>query len=295
MTPVALYCKSYRTDVRRLVRLAQSVEKFNQDKLPFYVSVPETDLGLFRDHLQSFEVTLISDQDILAASPRISPAQVMDMPGHLSQQIIKSEFWRLNLSQSYVCLDSDARFIRPFHASDFITDDGTPYTMLDEAHDLMEEALRVGRLRVLEDFQREADLLQKRFNRQGRRYSFGPFPLVWHRDVWQSLEQHYLIPNQMSFADAIVQAPIESRWYGEALLSYQAVALRPCQALFKVYHYAWQYDADRRNGISDEALASLYCGVICQSSWERELDWPSEGGNMASRLGRRVRRWLKRI
>jgi len=97
------------------------------------------------------------------------------------------------------------------------------------------------------------------------------------------------------FADAIAQAPIESRWYGEALLAWQAVPLQPCQALFKVYHYAWQYDQDRKNGVSEKQLSQLYCGAIYQSAWEREMDWPREGGNWASRLGRRLRRRLGRI
>jgi len=167
--------------------------------------------------------------------------------------------------------------------------------MLDEAHDLLEDALRQKRQRVVDAFQREADLVQQLFGRLGRRYSFGPFPLVWHRDVWQSLDERYLQPKGMSFADAIAQAPIESRWYGEALLAYQAVPLLPCQALFKVYHYAWQLDQDRRRGIDASQLSQFYCGVIYQSAWERDLDWPREGGNLLSRIGRRLRRRLGRI
>jgi len=79
------------------------------------------------------------------------------------------------------------------------------------------------------------------------------------------------------------------------LLAYRAVPLLPCQALFKVYHYAWQFDQDRRTGVRTEQLADLYCGVIYQSAWEREMDWPAEGGSTMSRLGRRLRRRLGRI
>lgn len=295
MKDLALYCKSYRTDLRRVVRLAQSVQQFNRERLPFFVSVPENDIPLFREHLQSLDVTLISDLEILSASPRIDPTQVARMPGSIAQQIIKSEFWRLGHAQAFVCLDSDALFIRPFSASDFLAPDGTPYTMLDEAHDLLEDALRLGKSRVVDAFEREADQVQQQFGRQGRRYSFGPFPLVWHRAVWQSLDEQYLKPRAMSFADAIAQAPIESRWYGEALIAYRAIPLLPCQALFKVYHYAWQFDADRRRGIGPDQLARVYCGVIYQSAWEREMDWPQEGGSLVSRCGRRLRRFLGRI
>lgn len=46
----------------------------------------------------------------------------------------------------------------------------------------------------------------------------------------------------MSLLDAILLAPLELRWYGEARLRYQAIPLMPCQPLFKVYHCAWQLD-----------------------------------------------------
>ena len=99
----------------------------------------------------------------------------------------------------------------------------------------------------------------------------------------------------MNLCDALTLVPAELHWYGEALLKYRAIALAPCQPLFKVYHYAWEYDRDRRKGITTDELRQIYCGVIYQSAWERELDWPSEGGTLASRLSRRARRLLGRI
>jgi hypothetical protein len=278
-----------------VVRLARSIQQFNAEQLPFHVSVPQAEMPLFREHLNGLNVELLADEDIIRASPRIALDQIQAMPGYLSQQVVKSEFWRLGLSLAYLCLDSDAVFIRPFGVADFLTPEGTPYTMLDEAHDLMEDALRHKKRRVLEAFCREAAQVQQLFGRVGRRYSFGPFPLVWHRAVWESLDERYLRPLDMNLADAITQAPIESRWYGEALLAYEAVPLLPCQALFKVYHYAWQYDKERRAGITRTDLAQLYCGVIYQSAWERDMDWPREGGGVLSRVGRRLRRSLGRI
>lgn len=295
MKPLVLFCKSYSTDLLRVKRLAQSVCTYNSQNLPFYVSVPEAELSLFHGHLVGHNVHLISDEDILRASPQIDVQQVARMPGSVAQQVVKSVFWRLGVSEAYVCLDSDAAFIRPFGIADFMTPEGIPYTVMDEAHGLLEEAVRHKRERVVSAFNREADLVQNIFGRVGRRYSFGPFPLVWHRAVWQSLEDRYLKPRSMSLADAIAQAPIESRWYGEALLAYQAVPLMPCQALFKVYHYAWQVDQERSAGINTEQLAKFYCGVIYQSAWERHLDWPREGGDWLSRVGRRLRRQLGKI
>ncbi len=295
MKPLALYCKSYSTDLRRVMRLAQSIRRFNTEQLPFHVSVPQAELPLFRDHLAGIGVELLADEDILRASPRIDLDQVAAMPGSLSQQVVKSEFWRLGLSESYLCLDSDSFFIRPFCTSDFLADDGSPYSVINEAHDLLALALARRKPQVIENFHREARQLQEIFCRKGKAYSFGPMPMVWHRRVWESLDQQYLQLKGMSFADAIQLAPLESRWYGEALLKYKAVPLLPTEPFFKVYHYAWQLDQDRRNGLDEDGLAQLYSGVIYQSSWERELDWPVEGGNWLSRAGRRIRRRLGRI
>jgi len=257
--------------------------------------VPQADLPLFRHHIRGLAVELLADEDILHASPRMVAEQVRNMPGNLSQQVVKSEFWRLGLSRAYLCLDSDAAFIRAFGVADFMATDDTPYTMIDECHDLLEEAMRHRSERVVSHFVKEADQMQQLFQRVGRRYSYGPFPLVWHRAVWESLDIGYLKPRGMSVADAITQVPIESRWYGEALLAYRAIPLYPCQSLFKVYHYAWQFDKDKYSGVSTADLAQLYCGVIRQSNWERDMDWPSEGGNWLSQTGRRIRRLLGRV
>lgn len=295
MNPFALYCKSYSTDLKRLTRLARSIDKYNQENIPFYVSVPQAELPLFREHTHGLKLRLLADEEIIQASPRIDSEQVRCMLGNHSQQVVKSEFWRLGLCTAYLCLDSDALFIRPFGHKDFIAPDGTPYTVLDESHESLEDALRHNRARAIGNYIREADAMQQLFGRTSRRYSFGPFPLVWHRDVWESLDKNYLTPRGMSFADAIARTPIESRWYGEALLAYKVIPLLPCQPLFKVYHYAWQFDHDRKRKIGGEQLSQLYCGVIYQSAWERDMDWPQEGGSLLSRLGRRIKRILGRL
>jgi hypothetical protein len=295
MTSLVLYCKSFATDLRRVVRLARSVQSFNAAGLDFYVSVPGTEVPLFQEHLSSFGVEVLSDDEILRASPRIDVRQVQGMPGHLAQQVIKSEFWRLGISDAYLCLDSDSIFIRPFDSRDYMSADGTPYFVMSEAQGFLEQSLTQGKRQVVENFHREAGLLQGLFNRPGKAFSYGPMPIVWHTDVWRSLDRQFLTPKGMNFVDAIQQAPLESRWYGEALLKYKAIDLMPSEPFFKVYHYAWQLDEDRRMGMDIAQLATLYSGVIYQSSWEREMDWPHEGGGLASRLGRRIRRALRRI
>lgn len=293
--PFVLFCKSYRTDLKRTVRLVESIARFNVGRLPLYVAVPRSDLALFKEHLAGLEVSLVDDESIIAANPRLDGVKINALPGHISQQIIKSEFWRLGLCESYLCLDSDAFFIRPFHAGDFLWRDGIPYTVMDENREFLEASLSIRKTQVVHDFLRESAAVQVLFERTGKAYAFGPFPLAWHKAVWESLDKEYLHPHGMNLMDAIVLAPLESRWYGEALLRYRAIPLMPCQPFFKVYHYAWQLDKEQRSGVTTKQLAQLYSGVIYQSAWEREMDWPQEGGNWLSRTGRRIRRKLGRI
>lgn len=293
--PFALYCKSYRTDVKRVVRLCESIDRFNTDGIPFFISVPKNDLPLFQQFLQGRRVEIIADEDIIGANRRIQRDQFEALPGNITQQIVKSEFWRLGIATTYLCLDSDATFIRPFRSSDFVTDKETPYTIIDEGRDLLLASLAKRKNKVLADFQRESFEVQKEFNREGKVYNFGPNCPVWNTRVWESLDTEYMIPRRLSFLDLIVKHPYEMRWYGEALLKYKAIELLPSQPFFKMYHYAWQQRKDRRDGIGTTELANLYCGVVYQSAWEREMDWPSEGGHWTSRLARRLRRGLGRM
>jgi hypothetical protein len=292
---IVLYCKSYRGDVKRTQRLAASIDQYNQEHIPFYVSVPKSDIQLFQDFLGGSSANIIEDESIIEKNPQISQKKINLLHGNLSQQIVKSEFWRLGLSDAYLCLDSDSIFIRPFTNSYFVSDENIPYTVIDEAREILDVALSIGKTSVLDNFYRESLQFQKIFDRRGRSYSFGPNPLIWSNLVWDSLEKEYLMPNKISIYDAILAAPIDNNWYGEALLKYKAIPLLPCQPLFKVYHYAWQMDRDLRAKIGLPELAKLYGGVIYQSAWEREMDWPSEQGNWSSRIARRLRRRLGRI
>ncbi|MFN4349911.1 MAG: DUF6492 family protein [Hylemonella sp.] len=295
MKPFAIYCKSYSVDVKRVRRLALTVEKYNQDKIDFFVSCPQKDLPLFRQHLEGLSVTLIQDEDIIRSNPSHTIDGINSIPGHLSQQIIKSEFWRLNLAQAYLCVDSDCQFIRSFYRHDFVDEHGTPYTIVDECREILIPALIANKQRVIDNFRKESVQVQDDIGRNGKFYNFGPNCPVWHRDVWISLEEEFLKPRKISFADLILKHPIEMRWYGEALLKYRAIPLLPAQPFFKMYAYAWQLAKDRSDGIKESDLAQFYCGVTYQSAWEREMDWPSEGGNWLSRAGRRLRRALGRI
>ncbi|MBU0590127.1 MAG: hypothetical protein KJ852_06205 [Gammaproteobacteria bacterium] len=294
MKPFVFYCKSYSVDVKRASRLAKTIKQFNFEKIPFYVSVPRIDIPLFSEYLDGLGVELIADETIINANPCIDKEKLTALPGNISQQVIKSEFWRLGISKTCLCLDSDCVFIRPFSMAEFITPEGTPYTIIDEGRDLLFPALSKDKEEIFKNFRRESSEVRKEFERQGKDYNFGPNCPVWDRRVWQSLDEEFLRPRNQTFLDLILRSPNEMRWYGEALLRYKAINLLPSQPFFKMYHYAWQLKKDQQNGIGISQLANLYCGVVYQSAWEREMDWPNEGGDWLSRMARRLRRQLGR-
>jgi hypothetical protein len=292
MEPLVLYCKSYRGDVLRARRLAQSIQKFNDDGIPFFVSAPEADMPLFRGHLAGLEVTFICDEEIISANPKHNLEHIRLMPGTLSQQVVKSEFWRLGLSENYVCLDSDNEFIRKFYKTDFLAPDGHPYTVITEGKEFLEFSARYHLPKVPVNFQKDSRQVQELFGRSGRVYSFGIPPLVWSRKVWMSLEEGMLIPHNQSFADLINQCPHELRIYGEALLKYRPIPLWPCEDIFKNYLYQSQYFYDKKRGITIEMLSKNYLGIVRQSNWEGE-HFGTPQKSLASRFNKKIKKFIR--
>lgn len=295
---MVIFCKSYAGDLRRVVRLIESIQRYNRDSLPVYVSVPARDLPLFKSHLGQTDINWLSDEEIIATQPGGDRGRYALWSGSLSQQVIKSEFWRTQASESYLCIDSDAIFIRDFYRTDFVCEkDNTPYTILNQSKDFLQLAENRRIQKVLTNFQRESQEGKALFQRTGPDYNFSTTPVIWSAKVWKDLAHHYLEPRGMDFWDAIEQFPNEMRWYGEALLAYESIPLRPIEPLFRVYLYDWQYAALRRSGETPEKLPSLFLGLVKQSNWEFEMDFGDHAKRKSalSRGARRLRRSLARF
>lgn len=290
MHRIVIYCKSYRNDVLRVRRLAQSIQEFNRERLPFFVSVPSADLPLFREQLAGHMVEFIADEQIIRANPGLDMDKVLALPGGISQQIVKSEFWRLGLCETFVCIDSDCQFIRSFGAPDFLAPEGHPYTVMHEAKELLQFAVNNNLEKIYECFHQEHRILMDRFDRAGRAFDFGPAPMIWSSLVWKALDERFLKPRQMNFTDAILMFPAEIQWYGEAMLKFRPFPLMPVEPLFKIYHYEYQYAAGRRAGDTLERLARNFLGVCYQSNWNKEADFLADPKPLLSRGWRAFRR-----
>ncbi|MBI1889891.1 MAG: hypothetical protein HYS18_04540 [Burkholderiales bacterium] len=286
-----LFCKSYSGDLKRMQRLWQSVRLFNRNRIPLYISVPQADRKLFEQTIGTPEDLIwVSDEDIARANPRADLTHYQSWDGRLSQQVVKSEFWRYAGCDSYLCLDSESEFIRDFTQNDFLDAHGNPYTVMHQAKELLQLAANKGMAQVAESFCRESAALKAVFGRVGPDYDFGPTPVIWSARVWHDLDEQYLKPRGQTLWDAIAERPAELRWYGEALLQFKSIPLLPIEPLFRVYHYDWQFDTLRHMGERPENLETQYLGILCQSNWQYELDYGAQKKSSLSRANR----WLKR-
>lgn len=267
MEEITIFCKSYRNDLNRTAELVESVRRFNKDSLPFYISVPQNDLGLFRNHIGTGDIEWLHDEDIIEANRNISHDAYSSLPGQLSQQIVKAEFWRLNPLPSYLCIDSDSVFIKEFRRSDFMVSGSVPYTIMHEGKSFYEFCLANGLDGKIEEFEIMKSKFRDTFGRRGPSYNFGPFPVTWHCDVWKDLEKNFLIPGRMTILDALTHLPSEAFWYGEALLKYRSIDIVPREPFFKAYLFLEEYEHDRKSGVTHSVLSKLYCGVVYQSNW----------------------------
>lgn len=266
MSNVSILCKSYRPDLERAVVMAESVRKFNRDALPLYISVPKCDLEVFKSRIGTSDVIWISDEEIVAANPSIDMDAYLNLPGHISQQIVKAEFWRVNAKESCVCIDSDSRFIRDFFASDFLSPEGYPYTILHEGKPFLQFCLMNGIQETELYSEQMSQDMRDYFGRQGPSYNYNPFPVIWSKKVWLALDAK-LKADGTNILDAIVAHPYESSWYGETLLKYQPIPLLPKEPIFKAYLYLEEYEHDKAMGMNEKILAKFYLGVVYQSNW----------------------------
>ena len=275
----------------RLRRLLESINQFNVDRLDFYISTPEVEKNLLVEMLGEKGYIWVADEDIVRANTKADFAKYQSIPGSLSQQIIKSEFWRLGYAENYLCLDSDCLFIRNFYKADFLSPDGVPYTVLHQNKELFQIAANRGHSKVERDLRVEAERVQALFDRRGPHFYCAPAPFIWSAKVWQSLDMKYLTPKGISLWELVSSQHPETLIYGEALLKYCAIPLIAIEPLFRTYHYDWQYFLMRRLGETEAKLAKNYLGIIYQSAWESELNLELSRKSIYSKLLRRVKRF----
>jgi hypothetical protein len=290
---LVLYCKSYRKDFLRLKRLLKSVSQHNLEQIPFYISTPSIDRDLLIELVGTQGYEWISDESIIGANALAPSGIEKTKSGGLAQQVIKSEFWRLGLSTNYVCLDSDCIFIKDFHVSDFMADDGNPYTVIYQNKEYFQLAADRGYGKAPVHLKTEGDRVKALFGRQGPNYYCPCPPFIWSAAVWKSLDEQYLKPRGQTLWDLCTPEHPETLLYLEALLNFKAIPLYPIEQLFRIYYYDWHYYLLRRVGETPAKLKENYLGLIYQSSWDLGLDYGESQKSILSRALKRVKRFAR--
>jgi len=266
MEKIVLYTKSYSRDLDRLKISIDSIKRYNKDNLLYYISVPNNEINLFRREIDTNYVNLISDEDIY----------IVNEQNWKTQQIVKSNFWKLGVCDNYVMLDSDSYFIRDFEISDFMYNENTPYTIMHEQKDLFNWSSMYKNMLGFDPkigFSEDRKKIMEVMGRTGKLFDFGPGPIIWSTKVWKSLEDDYLIPNNLNFHNLIEHCNSEFSWYGEFLLSKRPIDIVPIEPLFKFFHYKEQYNHYKQLGYTEETISKNYLGVVMQSNWGAPLKY----------------------
>jgi hypothetical protein len=269
MHKIVLYNKSFSRDVNRSKKMLNSMFENNVDNIPIYISCPNVDLELFKNTLGTDGYTLVADEEIYQLKSNLD--------GWRSQQIVKSNLHKLNITENYLCVDSDAFFINKFKVSDFMANDDTPYVVMNENKEVQQyEKLFFGRNYKENGY---TDAVKKYRKVFGTEYShvwdYGPPPYLWSCKVWKDFEENYLNQNNIDFEQFQIHMQNnfnifmrEAVTYGEYLLATRVMDMIPIGPFFKFYHWKEMYEYESKTGMYDiEKLKENYLGIVMQSNW----------------------------
>jgi len=300
---LALMLKSFSGDFELAKRCIYSFNQFNIEGLNLFLVVPESDASQFSE-LAGAKVTIVSEQPIESYFVHESVNGIR--PGYINQEIVKLGFWELNLAQNYLCVDSDAEFIRPFTESDFMFDASTPFSVLVQDLELAVEPeyfTQYWRSRS-EQLIKIADYV----GLDSRVILTCHGHTVFSAKILKDFKDSFLTPRGWSYADALEVAPYEFSWYNMWLQKCQLIDIHPREPWFKVFHHENQHLEYVMRGITLADIARGYLGVVVNSSFAREFDAQPAGaskpatlapylsyGELGALAGNKISNSLKRI
>jgi hypothetical protein len=229
------------------------------------MALPVKDIKLFIDKLGTDGIFYIAQEDI---TPR-------DGSGWQYQQVVKSCFWKQDLAESYLCVDSDQYFITDFYRRNFFYE-STPLTVIHDEIELISFFSRhPNNEQEFEDYISGRHRIRKLVGRRNTKlYNFGPPPFLFTSRVWRAFENE-VVPrfNMESLDEFIMKYGDELIWYGEAVLHTRAIPLYPTGPFFLVFDYKKQYEDYKTRGITADMIARQYMGIGIQSAWKGPLKY----------------------
>lgn len=261
MYDFGFFLKTYGKDYDRSVQLIESFEKYNVEALPLFLACPKDEIKLF-ESLEGNNIRIIPEEEICK---NIFLEDTKWTAGYLNQEIYKLAFWELGFCMNYMCIDSDAIFIRPFYLKDFMYDEKTPYTSLGEDNDLRADCYYNklywnDRLEWIKRIEDEID--------------FHPHHLltchgfqIFSSKVLKSLKSDFMIPRGYSYKNLIEIAPYEFSWYNLWLQKTQIIEIHQIEYLFKCFHLKQHHIAYVLSGMKLDDWAKGYIGIIVNSNY----------------------------
>tara|TARA_R100001163_G_C5068290_1_gene208331 strand:- start:2330 stop:3130 length:801 start_codon:yes stop_codon:yes gene_type:complete len=258
MDNLVFLVKSYGPHVLWTKQLIDTINKHNKDNIKVYLSIPNNDITLFKNTIDTTYCELITDEEIIGSD--ISQTW-------FTQQLVKMKFSEMNLCKNYFWIDGDSYFIRDFFLSDFMYDENTPYTTIHENKDLFSWVAQTNPSmlqNILKSYQSDRQKVMDIFGRKGKYYDW-TCPNLWSVKVFDHMKEHYLKPNNLTYSDLLKHVPGELIWYGEYMLTSKVIPMIPCESWFKPFHYLQQMNDCKMAGNTEETLSQNYLGIVMPS------------------------------
>jgi len=230
-----------------------------------FIVVPEVDVELF-EKFKDKNIQIIAEEsvtDFLVKDDSVRGIR----PGYINQEIIKLAFWELGLCENYLCLDSDAEFIRDFYFSDFMYDENTPFSILVEDNELAVDPEYynehwIGRSKLLEVIKKELEL-------EDPRTLTCHNMTIFSAKVLKAFKEKYLLPRGYTYIDLLKKSPYEFSWYNFWLQKDITIPIVFREPLFKMFHTKNQHLEYIRKKITIKDIARGYLGVVVNSNYSR--------------------------
>jgi hypothetical protein len=256
--------KSHLPDLPYVERLLDSFARHNADGVDLHLVVPPDDSAAFArlaaDHV------VLSGEDAFAEHLTHEPVAGFS-PGYINQEIVKLCFWESGAADNYLCLDSDAEFVRDFHVADFMADETTPFTFLSEDSELQAEpdyyaSHWVARRERLRRIQEEIGLTDAPL-----RTVHGH--AVFSATVLRAFRDRFLAPRGWDYVDALALAPYEPTWYSLWLQKDRTIPIVEREPVIKTFHDPTQQLDYVLRGLDADDVARGYVAVVVNSNYSR--------------------------
>lgn len=258
-----MYCKTYSGDFNSCSIMINSFNKYNKDNIVLYLSVPLKEIHLF-EKFQSDNIKIISDESYAEKYFATETSYSFSI-GYFNQEICKLAFWETELSENYLCIDSDTTFIRDFYISDFMKNEKTPYTVLVQDKDL-HTAKWYPHAKYRKEWIKK---IWEYIDYDDKRYRTCHGLQILNAKVLNSLKNDFMKPRNLEYKDLIEYSPLEFSWYNAWFQKSKLIEEYTVEPFIKCFHNKADYNFSRIEALSLDALKQEYVGIVLNSNWSK--------------------------